>query len=445
MPIERSAANSRILSRYLLILLLVLQVALTFCLCAGSRAPSLPFSLLHLPVLAAALLFSMPKSLLVGAAFGLSQLFCCLFWHAAPEGNWLLSFLPIIVLRLLLAALASVCFSAVKKRWALCPLAVAAVSFWLTVLYQLLSILYLKHLFPEVCAPVTPQVLLSRCLLFSALTALLMAGLDRLSTTRVAYTVARQLEAAQSTDKSCGKLGRLLAVGGCTSLFAGALVLCFLRKAGEILAGCRIRISQEATEELLSLGIRFGISAGCLMALFCALICFAFRLSAEARREAQLDAMTGVRHNFAVKREIASRLSRTKEKGGTLIVLDVDDFKKINDTYGHPFGDSTLSKIAAILQREVRESDVIGRLGGDEFCIFLADCSRERVSQIVESIQRDIQRLPAPDREQGGITCSIGVTVSPQPSCVEKLYHQADQALYAAKGTGKNSYCFYQE
>lgn len=127
-----------------------------------------------------------------------------------------------------------------------------------------------------------------------------------------------------------------------------------------------------------------------------------------------------------------------------LFILDVDDFKQVNDRYGHLGGDAVLTDIAGGLKSHFRSEDIIGRIGGDEFCIFLGRVrDREILSKKAGEILNMFHQL-LNQGEREGLSCSIGIAVSPDDGeDYLTLFQKADAALYYAKKKGKRQYAFY--
>lgn len=130
-----------------------------------------------------------------------------------------------------------------------------------------------------------------------------------------------------------------------------------------------------------------------------------------------------------------------------MFLFDRDNFKAINDNFGHPEGDELLKETAAILNSEFRNVDLVGRLGGDEFMAFAFGLeSREVMARKAESLLEKLRKHY--DHESGTITTSISIGIAVFPGDGETyvdLYKRADQALYAAKRKGKDTYCFYED
>jgi len=126
----------------------------------------------------------------------------------------------------------------------------------------------------------------------------------------------------------------------------------------------------------------------------------------------------------------------------SLLFLDVDDFKKYNDTYGHQLGDTLLKQLSQIIMGAMREGDVVARYGGEEFVIILPETEASYAVQVAEKIRRLVEEHPFRGEEsqpQGKVTISLGASNwNRESSTVASLIQQADQALYRAKNEGKN-------
>lgn len=135
-----------------------------------------------------------------------------------------------------------------------------------------------------------------------------------------------------------------------------------------------------------------------------------------------------------------SRFNDSPEKGrGALLVLDVDHFKAVNDQFGHDRGDEALQLIANTIKASVREPDLVARLGGEEFGVFLPGMEAGRATAAAERICREIQALPfRPTGELHPLSLSIGGVTFEPPTSFHELYRHADQRLYAAKRKGRN-------
>jgi len=163
---------------------------------------------------------------------------------------------------------------------------------------------------------------------------------------------------------------------------------------------------------------------------------------------AQTDFLTGLANRRHFMSLAEQELSRTTRYGGPLSVLmmDLDHFKNVNDTYGHKTGDMVLQRMATLCRKALRDIDAIGRMGGEEFAVVLAQTDRERALEVAERLRKAIFDAEVP-LEQGvplHFTVSIGLaTLTNADTNFDTLLSQADQALYDAKQTGRNRVCAY--
>ncbi|MGQ9368867.1 sensor domain-containing diguanylate cyclase [Azospirillum sp. A39] len=163
----------------------------------------------------------------------------------------------------------------------------------------------------------------------------------------------------------------------------------------------------------------------------------------EALRDlAAKDPLTGILNRRSFMDLARQRLARARRRGEPLsmLVLDVDHFKRVNDRYGHAAGDEALRLIAGGCQRLLREHDVLGRLGGEEFVACLSGTTADEACVVAERLRRSLSRIAVPG--PGGpfrLTASIGVAgVDESVDTVEAAIHNADLALYRAKNAGRN-------
>lgn len=177
--------------------------------------------------------------------------------------------------------------------------------------------------------------------------------------------------------------------------------------------------------------------------------------SARRQSEAQLnvlaqsDALTGLpnrRRFFELGRLEGERLKRDNNERWVLMI-DIDYFKNINDTAGHGVGDSVLVAVAEMLSQSIRRTDVIGRLGGEEFAVLLIATDAAGCAQVAESIRENIESLSVSGwtDKHGHITASIGCAGLQRNDTLEGSLRKADEALYQAKKSGRNQVCFSSE
>jgi len=171
-------------------------------------------------------------------------------------------------------------------------------------------------------------------------------------------------------------------------------------------------------------------------------------LELELERNAKTDFLTGLlnrRHFMEVTNQELLRSSRLNNPMSILMV-DLDNFKKINDTHGHKFGDDVLKSFASISKITFREIDFIGRIGGEEFAVLLPETTRDQATDAAERLRRSVANSSIASERDSAIqfTVSIGVTsISSENDTLDILLNQADKALYKAKNSGRNQVCVY--
>lgn len=173
----------------------------------------------------------------------------------------------------------------------------------------------------------------------------------------------------------------------------------------------------------------------------------AMRSNRQLEEKADSDLLTGLGNKLATERRIKEYMADYPDSLAVMFVLDIDNFKKINDTMGHAFGDEVLRELGRQIGVNFRVTDIIGRTGGDEFTIFLKNLKDDgntiREAQKLEYFFRHFQ---VGDYVKYSATASIGAAVFPADgSDFETLYKAADAALYKAKKRGKNQLAFFDD
>ena len=164
-------------------------------------------------------------------------------------------------------------------------------------------------------------------------------------------------------------------------------------------------------------------------------------------REATKDALTGV-YNRATMESSLTEMLQTEKVSRAFFMIDMDHFKSINDTLGHPEGDEALKETAKILQGVFRKKDMVFRMGGDEFCVFAPNFTNvDMVCKRAEELNKRgrITRLSQDGKKAVHTSFSIGIVIckGEQTLSYEELYHRADLALYEAKGAGRDTFRLY--
>lgn len=161
----------------------------------------------------------------------------------------------------------------------------------------------------------------------------------------------------------------------------------------------------------------------------------------EQREKAMHDALTGLPNREAYQQRVEQEVHRIERYGGSLslMVCDIDLFKRINDSYGHLAGDKVLKIIAKSLQRNLRDSDFIARFGGEEFVALMPETSAQEAKLVAEKLRSKIEESPFNfKKDPVQITISFGISEFSKGESLEEVFARADKALYKAKDNGRN-------
>ncbi len=161
--------------------------------------------------------------------------------------------------------------------------------------------------------------------------------------------------------------------------------------------------------------------------------------------QAQRDALTGLynRSAFFDLAESHLRKQSVSSSCSALCIMDLDNFKFINDTYGHQVGDQVITGIGNVLKKSLRDTDIIGRLGGDEYIFLLVDIGGGAAA-VLDRLLSEVAQIG--DHMNLSIQSSVGIIIADDGTDdLDSLYHKADLALYEAKNAGRNRYVFYKD
>lgn len=192
--------------------------------------------------------------------------------------------------------------------------------------------------------------------------------------------------------------------------------------------------------------------AWCLASIFIVFIVimvFIFLQTRESHKElegkAETDLLTGLCNKLTTEKKIAEYIKDNPESQGVFLLIDVDNFKKVNDTMGHAFGDEVLRTLGVKLKSLYRATDIIGRIGGDEFVVFLKDINDvEIIARESRKLENFFKDFIVGDYVKYTVTASLGAAIySMDGVSFEELYKNADRALYDAKHKGKKQLAFF--
>ena len=168
-------------------------------------------------------------------------------------------------------------------------------------------------------------------------------------------------------------------------------------------------------------------------------------LEGKLRLLATTDALTGLLNRRSFMERLGQEVARAQRHGQTptLLMLDIDHFKKINDNYGHPAGDAVLVHLGQLLKASLRNVDLIGRLGGEEFGLVLVDTNAEMAMPVIERLLEHMRQttVTLADATNIKFTASVGSTEILWGDTVDTAIQRADEALYSAKHGGRDRHC----
>ena len=167
---------------------------------------------------------------------------------------------------------------------------------------------------------------------------------------------------------------------------------------------------------------------------------------ARMQHKAERDPLTGIYNRAIFEKYVNEVLADSSKRQHAFFLLDIDDFKNVNDSRGHAFGDTVLCELTANLERSFRSSDLLGRIGGDEFAVLMCDITSME-NALVKAGQICSLYTKGAAKEGLKISCSIGMVFceSDDGADFDDLYQKADSALYKAKGKGKNVFVVFDE
>ncbi len=156
-------------------------------------------------------------------------------------------------------------------------------------------------------------------------------------------------------------------------------------------------------------------------------------------RLASADPLTGLANRRGGEKDIAAEISRARRQNTPLscVLLDLDHFKEVNDTFGHQAGDYVLREVSALLRRTVRAYDILVRWGGEEFLVVLPGVEKDQALRLAERIRQAVENMPLAGI--GGVTASVGVAALGSDYSFDAMFAAADRRLYSAKAAGRNT------
>lgn len=444
---------------YKFLIIAAIELLLAFSSFGYIVIEPLAITVMHIPVIVGAFFLGPFEGMALGGIFGLTSM-----WKASVSGMTYIDsvFSPFssgapfssVVLsigtRMLFGLLAGIMFKAVERS-KYKRTSVAIVTFLSVFIHSFLVYGALYFLFPELgFTLITPfkSILKLNNIVNRIGTVIIILVIYGISTNERAREFQRQIEGIEISEKK-EKNGKVLlgfAIG--ITVMVMSLGYHFFTRMKILLLREGITLNQNLLSEFVHIGMQFFIASISLIFLIMVILIFIRKYSNEMEMRSELDIMTGIYNKGTVISNIKEKLKKLENTSlGIFIILDVDYFKVINDSYGHLYGDTVLIRVAEILMNSFRKKGIVGRFGGDEFCILVYGIqSLEELEDELKKLRHLINGIEIPDKKGKKITCSVGISYTMgNEKTFERLYHEADTALYTVKNSGRDGYAFWEE
>ena len=444
--------------RYLLAAVVAAELFMSFSFLGYIHIEPLSITMVYIPVLAAGILLGPKEAAGVGAVFGLASLWkASAFYVGAGDaifspvrsGKPLESLLLSVGTRTLFGLLSGLLFAWAKRRRHPLPWIAAAASAG-RLLHTTLVYAAMGLFFPESgygLHSVADDIRRWDFLPFTLVVAGVAVGCQlavRSNWMRTLFDRVQEVDRHNALMDTHHRLRRWLVAA--LAFFASfAVAIYFTNRIETVMRQYQIKLNDEISYDLMHLQIQFllGILSLGAMLLLAAML---YQKNVDyLAYTARLDGLTGLlgRAQFFQAGDLRLAACQEADPGaqiGCFLILDVDHFKQINDTCGHPAGDRVLRAVADGLRQAFGPQALYGRLGGDEFVVLLLEpLARRQVADALAGLKASLARIEMDGRP---VTCSIGVIPAESGASMERLYRDADRLLYEAKKNGRDQTAF---
>lgn len=447
---NKNKHNRSCFKRYTFEILLAVEILMSFTFFGYIHIPPVSITIAYLPIIAAGCLFGIKETVITGFVFGAASMYKATANYVMPgdrvfspfiSGKPVSSIILCIGTRVLFALIVGVALSAVKNRkhFRIYAGVISALS---VLLYSGMIYTAERILFPEVSygsASDTGYVIANTCivLLCVAFTEAVIAIYNG----RKISSVRHDVDQFESTPYSEKKMIWSFVV---FAFFALCIIIMatvyFAQRAAYMLNIYGINVSSEVGYDLLHLQIQYTMAVLGLNMISINFLLIIYKYISYRKYLSEVDTLTGVmgRRLFLDYCEmIQTEYEKRFLKRGWLLFIDVDNFKTINDTFGHLTGDTVLSEIANSMKKTFDSYGTVGRVGGDEFAVIIErQLERRELEEKLDRFLVEISTL-IPDYR---VSCSIGGYRFDYPSDLSLIMTEADKALYMAKENGRACY-----
>lgn len=431
------------------IILLALEIVLAFSSLGYIVIPPISVTSVHIPVLLCAMLFGPVEGAVSGLVFGLTSMwkasvtataYSDIIFSPFLSGSPIKSILLSIGARMVFGVVAGGLFSLAKRVRRPRTGAVMLTAVVSSVIHSMLVYGAMQVFFPPSGAKVWDvfqNFVVPQKLLTYLLTASVVGGVYQIQTNPKIRASFQNLNTSKKGAFSITALVLLIlfVMNELLTHFCGRLHTLFQRDG--------LVLSEKAFWMMSQLRLQLLAGLFALVIIFIIIYTIMKASLDRAIIASEQDLMTGLYNRTAVIRQAEIQL---QIDGGYLAIIDIDHFKKINDTYGHPMGDKVLIEVARLLRDVFSSENIVGRLGGDEFCVFIKiHMSVDEVEKLLDGLHDVIHQAGEAFAISAGLSCSIGVTKAVCGDEFAKLYKRADYALYAAKRAHNSSCVFFEK
>ena len=439
-----------IMRRYTFIILIAIELLLSFSFFGYIHIEPISVTLAYIPVILAGALTGPAEAMTVGAVFGLSSMWKASanyvmpsdhlfspFFSGKPFGSFMLSTGSRMLFGLVIGLLYMAARRSRRPRiW------ISVISFLGRSIHSIFVYICMSFFFPG--AGFTPLSTLKGVntvdILVDIATAVLVLTCIRFTHSKPWQQFQHRFETSQtlkSNEKS--RLPIMTIAISVIILAAVAVTYYFAHRLNYVLEVNDINLTDTAYADTLHLQVQFMFGIISLTMLAVVFLYLAWQNTAYMTNEGKYDSLTGalVRRSFFASCSRAMR-NTDRDNIGYFIMVDIDYFKDINDTYGHPEGDRALKETAFNLKDIFNQNTLIGRMGGDEFAVLV--CTDMHVSDLKIKLDRFLERTHKITWHDRRLTCSIGVLPIKALRMPEDLYNDTDRLLYTAKEQGRDMY-----
>lgn len=446
--------------RYMFGFLVALELIISFTFMGYIHVPPISITTAFVPIMIGGCVLGPVETTLLGVVFGLGSMLKASAYYVMPNdmifsplrsGNPLGSILLSVGTRALFGLITGLLFELARKTkhtrfWDL------VVALVIPEIHTLLVYGAMGLFFPETGFSYKNTFTMSGAVIGIALLGLVSVLLsDLIFGSKRIKGYAAILNEAENDPYFPENVSMSMVIVAVCSMGLAIISAFYFSNRTEYMLGLHgITVSEEITNDLLNLQLQFLIAMLALTFMLLLLLMLVYRYMKYREYRGEMDYLTGVMGRRLFLHHCESALEEKQkagkaaepEKKGWFLFVDVDFFKQINDTFGHTVGDETLKKVADSLQKKFRDSGAVGRVGGDEFAVFIEQpVTKEQLTKQLDAFLGDIAGI----LPEVTVSSSIGAYHFTFPQDVKHLMTQTDAALYEAKDSGRACYAIYED